>query len=60
MKGDGLNDPTRGLADVSISENHVCRYYCIKSFCHLKTLEKRFEKLILFITIIACKSMKDP
>ena len=22
------------------------RYYCIKSFCHLKTLEKRFEKFI--------------
>ena len=21
-------------------------YYCIKSFCHLKTLEKRLEKLI--------------
>ena len=20
-------------------------YYCIKSFCHLKTLEKRFEKI---------------
>ena len=24
------------------------RYYCIKSFCHLKTLEKRFEKLSLY------------
>ena len=23
------------------------RYYCIKSFWHLKTLEKRFEKFIL-------------
>ena len=22
------------------------RYYCIKSFCHLKTLEKHFEKFI--------------
>ena len=22
------------------------RYYCIKSFCHLKTLEKRFKKII--------------
>ena len=21
-------------------------YYCIKSFCHLKTLEKRFEKFM--------------
>ena len=24
------------------------RYYCIKSFCHLKTLEKRFEKSFLY------------
>ena len=24
------------------------RYYCIKSFCHLKTFEKRFKKFILF------------
>ena len=24
------------------------RYYCIKSFYHLKTLEKRFEKFILY------------
>ena len=24
------------------------RYYCIKSFCHLKTLEKSFEKIILY------------
>ena len=23
------------------------RYYCLKSFCHSKTLEKRFEKFIL-------------
>ena len=35
------------------------RYYCIKSFCHLKTLEKRFEKFIFSITIMARKSMKD-
>ena len=25
------------------------RYFCIKSFCHLKTLEKRFEKFIFVI-----------
>ena len=31
----------RGLADVSVSENHVW------SFCHYKTLEKLYEKLIL-------------
>ena len=24
------------------------RYYCIKSFCHLTTLEKRFEKSFLY------------
>ena len=24
------------------------RYYCIKSFCHSKTLEKRFEKFVLY------------
>ena len=27
----------RGLADVSVPENNVGRYYCIKSFCPLKT-----------------------
>ena len=25
------------------------RYYCIKSFCHFKTLEKRFEKFIFVL-----------
>ena len=34
------------------------RYYSIKSCFHLKTLEKRFKKLI-FATIMAHKSMKD-
>ena len=24
-------------------------YYCIKSFCHLKTLEKHFEKIIFVL-----------
>ena len=24
------------------------RYFCMKSFCHLQTLEKRFEKFILY------------
>ena len=24
------------------------RYFCIKSFCHMKTLEKRLEKIILY------------
>ena len=35
------------------------RYFCIKSFCHLKTLEKRLEKLTFYITIMARKSMKN-
>ena len=34
------------------------RYYCIKSFCHLKTLEKRFEKFILYYYNVT-QSMKD-
>ena len=25
------------------------RYYCIEPFCHLKTLEKRFEKFIFVL-----------
>ena len=40
-------------------KNVFDRYYCIKSFGHLKTLEKRFEKFIFCITIMAHKSMKD-
>ena len=36
------------------------RYYCIKSFCHLNTMEKRFEKFIFDIIIMARKSMKEP
>ena len=30
-------------------KNMFDRYYCIKSFCHMKTLEKRFEKFIFVI-----------
>ena len=29
-------------------KNMFDRYYCRKSFCHLKTLEKCFEKFILY------------
>ena len=32
------------------------RYFCIKSFCLLKSLDKRFEK---FINVLLCKIMKD-
>ena len=35
------------------------RYYCIKSFCHLKTLEKTLRKVHFCISIMARKSMKD-
>ena len=34
-------------------------YYCIKSLCHLKTLEKGLQKVHFCITIMARKSMKD-
>ena len=38
-------EPERGLADASVSENHqktmFGHYYFIKSFCLLKTLEKK-------------------
>ena len=36
------------------------RYYCIKSFCHLKTLEKTLRKVHFCITLMAGKTMKDP
>ena len=31
------------------------RYYYIKSFCHLKTLEKRFEKFIFVLLLLRAK-----
>ena len=34
------------------------RYYCIKSFCHLKTLEKRFEMFIFVRTRIRKYTME--
>ena len=34
------------------------RYCCIQSFCHLKTLGKRFKKFILMIIMVR-KNMKD-
>ena len=30
-------------------------YYCIKSFCHLKTLEKHFEKFIFVLGLFQKK-----
>ena len=36
------------------------RYYCIKSFCHLKTLEKNTSKSSFLYYYNGGKSMKDP
>ena len=33
------------------------RYHCIKSFCHLKTLEKRSEKFIF--ALLSCAQMHE-
>ena len=33
----------RGQADVNVSENHI--HYCIKAFCHSKTLEEKLQKV---------------
>ena len=39
----------RGLADVSVSENHVWLLLLPKVIFHMKTLGKRFEKFILVL-----------
>ena len=51
--------PLRGQADVNVSEKMFDRYNCMKSFCHLKSLEKRLRKVQFCITIMARKSIKD-
>ena len=35
------------------------RYYCIKSFCHFKILEKMLRKAHFCSTIMARKSMEE-
>ena len=42
LKGEGFNDP-RGVKEMLVYQKTMfdC-YYCIKSFCHLKTLEKGY------------------
>ena len=35
-----------------MQKNILDRFYCIKSFCHLKSLGKRFEKFIFVLPII--------
>ena len=49
MEGEGFNDP-RGVKQMLMYQKTMFdRYYCIKSFCHLKTLEIRFEKFIFVL-----------
>ena len=44
----GLNDP-RGVLQMLVYQKTLFdRYYCIKSFCHLKTLEKSFKRSFLY------------
>ena len=46
VKGEGFNDP-RGVKQMLVYQKIMFdRYNCIKSFRHLKTLEKRSEKFI--------------
>ena len=48
LKGKGFDDP-RGVYQMLVyQKNMFGRYYCIKSFCHLKTLG-RFEKFIFIL-----------
>ena len=48
LKGEGFNYP-QGVQQMLMHQKTMFdHYYCIKSFCHLKTLEKRFEKLFLY------------
>ena len=46
----------RGPADKNVSENLFDCYYCIKTFCHLKTLKKIFQKVILSCIYNGAKS----
>ena len=49
VNGEGFNDP-RGVKQMLVYQKTMFdRYYCIMSLCHLKTLEKRFEKLIFVL-----------
>ena len=42
VKGEGFNDPRGVLQMLVYQKTKFGRYYCIKSFCHLISLEKRF------------------
>ena len=48
-KGEGFNNP-QGVQQMLMHQKTMFdHYYCIKSFCHLKTLEKHFEKFIFVL-----------
>ena len=49
----------RGLAYGSVSENHVYRYYCLKSFCCLKIWKNASNSSIFAFLIMPGKSMND-
>ena len=44
-----FNDPRGVLQMLVYQKTMFDRYYCIKSFCHLKTLQKSFEKFIFVL-----------
>ena len=54
----GFKPPPRGVADVSVSENHVRSLLLHKGILSLETLENS-SKVHLCIIIMAQKSMKD-
>ena len=49
VKLEGFNDPRGVWQMVMYLKTMFDRYYFIKSFCHLKTLEKRFEKFFFVL-----------
>ena len=49
VKGEGFNDPGGVKQMLVYQKTMFDRYYCIKSFCHFKNLEKRFEKFIFVL-----------
>ena len=51
--------PRRGLADVSVSENHVKSLLLHKVILLLENFGKMLRKVHFCITIMARKSMKD-
>ena len=48
-----------GLADLCVSENHVCSLLLQKVILSIENFGKTLQKFIFCITIMARKSMKD-